>query len=155
MDISQVETDLNKRIQQSKGWLNSNPEPVSNIPFRGYQWKALPVVILDDPKRVEQHGVGFDFVLDEPSRELRVRLNVRIKPDATIGPKDDSPPFVVIYIVNQETQAEDSIGWHHIRVADSYKDLINLPIDAWFRKWLMHALTCQGRRKIFKPEMQL
>lgn len=69
--------------------------------------------------------------------------------------KDDSPPYVVIYITNQTTGVDDSIGWHHIRVPSSYKDLVDLDIQHWHRKWIMHALTCKGAKKIFHPEMRL
>jgi hypothetical protein len=153
MDTAQLEADLKARIEQSKEWVAGDPEPVDGLKVRKFWALAMPVVFLDDPKRVERHGVGFDFSLLDSPKPLTVRLNVRIKPDATIAEKDDSPPYVVIYVVNQTTGADDAITWHKFFVADTYKDLEGLSIEDWYRNWLSSALVNKAAKKIFSPDM--
>ena len=155
MDTSQVEADLKARIEQSADWVASDPEPVTDLKVRKFQAQAKPVAFLNDQKRVERHGVGFDFSLLDSPNPLTVRLNVRIKPDATVGEKDDSPPYVVIYVVDQSSGGDDAITWQKISVPDSYKDLVGLSIGDWYRKWLNFALASKGARKIFNPNMKL
>ena len=155
MDTSTVENDLNTRIEQSRAWLISSPSPLTNIQFREKTWSATPVAFLDDPGRVERYGVAFQFSLDNQSKTIRVLLKVRIKPEATVGNKGDSSPYIVIYISNQALGADDAITWHHIDVPASYTDLIGLSIEDWYQKWIAHALACKGARKIFDPEMAI
>jgi len=155
MDTAQVEADLRARIEQSKHWVAGEPAPVVGLRIRNFQAVAKPVVFLDDPKRTERHGVGFDFSLLDSPRPLTVRINVRIKPDATVAAKDDSPPYVVTYVVNQATGSDDAITWDKFFVADSYKDLVGLSIEDWYRKWLNTALVSKGARKIFITDMKM
>jgi hypothetical protein len=155
MDTSQVEADLKIRINQSADWVATNPDAVKDLKVRSFQAQAKPVAFLDDMKRVERYGVGFDFSLIDSPKPLKVRVNVRIKPNATIGEKDDSPPYVVIYVVDQSTGGDDAITWQKISVPDSYKDLVGVPIEEWYRKWLNHALASKGAKKIFSPSMKL
>jgi hypothetical protein len=155
MDIAQVENDLAIRIDQAKCWLLSESESLTGFYFRNHTWTASPIDFLDDEKRVEKHGVAFLFSLDDQSKNISVQLNVRVKPLATVHEKGDSPPYIVVYLVNQQTGKEESVCWNHIEVADSYRDLLDISIQSWFEKWIQHALASDGARKILKPEMRL
>jgi ABC-type nitrate/sulfonate/bicarbonate transport system substrate-binding protein len=79
---------------------------------------------------------------------------VRIKPEAAVTEKGDSPPYVVVYVLNQESGAEEAIVWEHITRPDAYKDLVGLSIGEWYRTWLQYALVSKGVKKIFNPVMQ-
>jgi hypothetical protein len=155
MDTAQVEADLRARIEQSEAWLSDNPTPITDIRFRNRTWRATPVEFLNDSTRVERSGLKFELALDDPARVHKVQLNVRIKPEASIGSKEDSPPYVVIYVVNQATGADDAITWQKISVPTSYADLVGLSIEEWYRKWLNYALVSKAAKKIFSPAMKL
>jgi hypothetical protein len=154
MDTAQVEADLKARIEQSREWVANNPEPVKELKFRNYSAAAKPAVFLDNEKRVERYGVGFDFALLQAPKPLGVRLNVRIKPEASVTENGDSPPYVAIYVLNQETGADEAITWHHFTVANGYRDLVSIAIDDWYRKWLNAALVNKRASKILHAEMQ-
>ncbi len=153
MDTAAVEKDLETRIHQSRDWLLKAPPPIKNIQFRNKIFTATPVAFLDDPGRVEQHGVAFRFSLDDQARKISVLLRIRIKPEATIGDKGDSPPYVVIYIANQISGADEEITHHHIEVPASYKGMLGLSIEEWYRRWISHALVSKGAKKILEPQM--
>ena len=88
MDTSQVEQDLNLRIEQSREWVDERVRQPSRISaFEITRWTAIAREFLDDKGRVERHGVKFDFVLDDPAKTLKVQLCIRIKPELTEGEK--------------------------------------------------------------------
>ena len=155
MDTSQVEQDLHLRIEQSRRWVDSESPTIPDISFRNHQWTAVARAFLDDEGRVERHGVKFDFVLNDPGKTLMVQLCIRIKPELTEGKKEDSPPFVVIYVVNQVSHVEDCVAFHKIAVASSYEDLVHLPIDEWYRRWIQFALGSESKKKIMALEMRI
>jgi hypothetical protein len=155
MDTSQVEQDLCLRIEQSREWVESESPTIPDISFRNHQWTAIAREFLDDKGRVERHGVKFDFVLNDPAKKLKVQLCIRIKPKLTEGKKEDSPPFVVIYVVNQVTKVEDCVAFHKIAVASSYQDLVGLPIDEWYRRWFRFALGSESKAKVMALEMRI
>jgi len=155
MDTATVEKDLNTRIEQSRAWLLDSPAAIANIKFRKRTWTATPIAFLDDLGRIERHGVAFRFSLEDQSKNVCVLLRIRIKPEATTGEKGDSPPYVVIYIVNPASGADESITWHHIEIPASYRDMMGLSIEDWYRKWMAHALASKGSKKILDPEMAL
>jgi hypothetical protein len=155
MDTATVEKDLNTRIEQSRAWLLGAPATIANIAFRKRTWTATPIAFLDDPERIERYGVAFRFSLEDQSRNICVLLRIRIKPGATIGEKGDSPPYVVTYICNPASEADEVITWHHIEIPASYRDMMELSIEDWYRKWMAHALASKGASKILDPHMAL
>lgn len=155
MDTSQVEQDLRLRIEQSRKWVKSDSPTIPDISFWNHQWTAIAREFLDDKGRVERHGVKFDLVLNDPAKTLTVQLCIRIKPELTEGIKEDSPPFVVIYVVNQVTKVEDCVAFHKIEVAASYEDLVGLPIDDWYRRWIRLALGSESKAKVMALDMRI
>lgn len=155
MDTSQVEQDLARRIEQSKAWVEVERAVIEDLSFWNHQWTAVAREFLDDPGRVERHGVKFDFVLNDSTKTLKVQLCIRIKPELTEGKKKDSPPFVVIYVVNQTTKVEECVAFHKIAIASSYEDLVHLPIDEWYRRWIKFALGSESKKKIMALEMRI
>lgn len=155
MDTSQVEHDLQNRIEQSRIWVNDEQAIIKNIKFRNHNWAAKPVAFIDDPSRVERHGLKFELYLDEPGETLKVHIMIRIKPIATIGPKADSPPLVVIYVLNQKTGVEEAVTWNHIQIASTYEDLVGISLDDWYRKWIVFALNSKKSGKILRRDMRL
>jgi hypothetical protein len=62
MKIAQVEQDLQRRIEESRDWLASvRPGSISELQIREFPSKAEPVIFLDDPRRKERRGAGFDL----------------------------------------------------------------------------------------------
>jgi hypothetical protein len=152
MDTARVEQDLKDRIKQSREWLLSCPPPITNIKYRDRTFTALPEAFLDDPGRVERHGVAFMFSLDDQSRNIKVLLKIRIKPEAKITEKGDSSPYVVVYMANPTTGADEEMSHQDIVVPASYQDMVELSIEEWYRRWIDHALSSNGG-KIFKRKM--
>lgn len=154
MDTARVEQDLNGRIQQSREWLLNKSLPIVNIKYRERIFTATPVALLDDPSRVERHGVAFRLSLDDQSKNISVLLKIRIKPEATIGVKGDSSPYVVIYIANQTSGRDEEMPHQDMIMSASYRDMVGLSIEEWYRRWISLALSSNGG-KIFKPEMAI
>ena len=155
MDTSQVEKDLIARIEQSRGWLQGNPSPLNDFNFDNRTWTATPIAFLDNAGRVEQYGVVFEFSLDNPLTPIAVKLSIRIKPEASIGPKADSPPFVVTYVGNHISGADEAVTWRKISKPSSYEDLFGVSIIAWYRHWIEHALVSKSSAKILLPQMNI
>ena len=155
MDTSQVEVDLEARIVVSKQWLESSPSAIPEIKFnRGTLWEALPVAFLDDPKRVERHGVRFRFSLLNNPRKIEVELDVRIHPVAEVKEKGDSWPYVIIYVIDQASGVGVEITHQDIS-PKYYEGLEELSIEDWYRKWIETALRHKKSSKIFRKEMIL
>jgi hypothetical protein len=156
MEMSQVVGDLHQRIEQSRHWLDSSHAPMTGFKFRSDSpWTAEPIEFLDDLGRVERHGVGFLFSVDDPARDIKARLNVRIKPDLTPGAEINETPYVVVYVVDQTTGADETIKWFHIDIPSSYEKLIDSSIEDWYRQWLEKALDQGKSGKILRPGMRV
>lgn len=156
MDTSQLEANLYLRIEQSRDWITTNPQPLTGFKFRkNTDWDALPVKFLDDPERVERHGVRFRFYVVNYTKKIEVELDIRIHPIAEVKEKGDSHPYVVFYVVNQLTGADVEISQQEFTRADSYTDLINLSIEDWYRHWIKKMIRNKKSSKIFHKNMEL
>ena len=156
MEMSQVTKDMIKRIDQSKSWINSQPAPLKDFKFRtNNSWTAQPVEFLDDSSRVERYGIGFLFAVDDAERNVKARLNVRIKPELTPGAETNETPYVVVYVVDQSTGADETIKWFHIEIPGSYKKCLSYPIDDWYRYWISKALEQGKSGKILRLNMRV
>jgi len=154
--MSQVISDLKKRVEQSRQWLESVPGPLTGFKFRtDSPWTAEPIQFLDDPDRVERYGVGFMFSIDDPARSIKAQLNVRIKPELTPGAEINETPYVIVYVVDQSTGADETIKWFHIDIPASYERLIGFSIDDWYRHWIIKALEQGKSGKILRPDMRV
>jgi hypothetical protein len=109
------------------------------------------VEYLDSPKRVERYGLGFEVTVRSPKAERTFQLNVRIKPETTIGPKEDSVPYVVVYVVNPNSGADDEVFAEHFKDAQAYSDFAKLPLEDWYKVWLNRALREERGKFFVKP----
>jgi hypothetical protein len=156
MDTFQVETDLSRRIDQSRDWLAEDPGSLTGFKFRKDTiWEALPVVFLDDRKRVEQHGVRFRFYVVNYSRKIEVEIDVRIHPKEEVKEEGVSPPYVVTYVVDQLTGADVEITHRDLVHPSLYKDLMGLSIEDWYRYWIERAIKHKKASKILRKDMEL
>ena len=121
MDISQVEADLSLRIEQSRNWLSGDPGPLTGFKFRkDTDWEARPTKFLDDPRRVERHGVRFRFYVVDYCKNIEVELDIRIHPVAEVKESGDSHPYVVIYVVDQATGADVEITQRRFQLVGTH-----------------------------------
>ncbi len=155
MDNSAVETDLERRVQQSRELVRRQPAPEIQVRFRNNDWTAVAREFTDHPERLERYEVAFELSADYDRKQYRVILKARIKPVATDGAKVASHPYVSFYVTDQKEQSDKDVGIHWFHPPSSYTDLVGLPIEDWCRKLIAHALTCQGAGKVLLPEMQL
>ncbi len=155
MDYLPFETELQRRIDQSRQWLATNPDDAIDIRFRDYSWTARPIAFLDSPQRVERYGVGFELTLNNEVLAVKVRLNVRIQPKPNLEATFNLSPYVVIYAVDQNTHADDAITWVNIDSEHSLQQLAGLSIAQWHQHWLQWALNGRNTGKVFEPRMQV
>lgn len=154
MDTTQLEADLLLRIEQSRGWLEKNPVALTGFKFKkDTDWEALPIKFLDDPKRVERYGVRFRFYVVNYTENIEVELDVRIHPTAEVKAKGDSHPYVIIYVVDQQTGGGVEIAEQEFERPGFYADLIGLSIEDWYRFWIERALKNRSSSRILRPAM--
>ncbi len=154
MKSARIETDLKRRIEQSKDWVE-HPTPVKGLHVRGQAAEAMPMSLLDSPKRADSHGVEFELDLEGESHQS-VIVHVRIKPEWTAGREGtDSPPFVMVYVVHSGTGSEDLLHHDVIQNEELYPKLEALPIDQWYGVWLNRALAAKSNYKLFLKETQV
>ena len=155
VDIQALTKDLESRIAGGKAWLESG----KNLTLHGFSLRLYPteaqlVEVLDTPGRVERHGLGFVVSVDTPRGLRQFRLNVRIKPAYSEGPKAESNPYVVTYVVLQTTGADDEIEHEHFSDPKRYAALAQLSIQDWYKNWIARSLE-SGSGKFFAPEVLL
>lgn len=156
MDTSQLEADLSLRIEQSRDWIATSPRPLTGFIFRkNTDWEALPIKFLDDPKRVERHGIRFRFYVVNFTKKIEVELDIRIHPVAEVKEKGDSHPYVVFYVVDQLAGADVEISQQEFVRADSYIDLVSMSIEDWYRHWIERTIRHKKSSKIFHKNMEL
>lgn len=154
MKSAVIESDLKRRIGQSRDWV-AHPTPVRGLHVRGQSAEATPLGFLDSPKRADANGVEFELNLIGEAHQS-VILHVRIKPEWTAGKEGtDSPPFVMVYVVHSGTGSEDLLHHDVIQNEELYPKLEALPIDQWYGVWLNRALAAKSNYKLFLKETQV
>jgi len=142
MDTAEVSKDLKARIEAGKAWIESADNLILDGPeLRGRSTTIRLAEFLDTPNRVERCGLGFHVSVDVPSGMRKFQLNVRIKPELTEGPKADSNPYVVTYVVNQDTGADDAIQHEQFPDPKDYEPISKLSIQDWYMRWIARALS--------------
>ena len=156
MDTTELEADLLLRIDQSRDWLAGDPESIKGIKFRRDTiWEALPLVFLDDKRRVERHGVRFKFFVVNYHKKIEVEIDVRIHPETEVRDDSESSPYVVIYVVDQLTAADVEITHCDLIHPSLYKGLEDLSIEDWYRYWIEKAIRHKKASKIFNKNMEV
>lgn len=156
MDIAAVEEDLRARIADGKAWFESGESLfLDGLKVREFPSDARLVAVLDDQYRVEQQGLKFLVTIHGRTKDIRVHVNVRVKPKASVGAKADSPPYVVVYVVNQRSEADEEILHEHLVQPNLYKSMAQLSVQKWYRAWLQKALLSKHENKLFLPEMAI
>jgi len=158
MQIAEVEQDLQRRIEESRGWLATDrPGQISELQIRGFPCTAEPVMFLDDPHRKERHGVRFRLEIVAKGGAYESFLEVRVKPNASMA-KDKktvaNPSYVVSYVVNPETKVTDEITHDHLEIPENYERTLPLSIKEWYGHWLKMALKHKNHSKLFQPEFR-
>lgn len=155
MNLQAVSSNLEARISAGREWLESTERLVFKGPVvRKCTTSIRLAECLDTPKRIERYGLGFVVTMDAPERPLSFQINIRIKSDITSGPKIDSYPYVVSYLVNQVEGAELLICFDHIVEPKSYASAVGLTVQEWYLRWLELALD-RGDGKLFTPEVRI
>ncbi len=150
-----ISADLEKRIEAGRAWLKAEPNHEFQGPkIRGYRTTVRLKEVIDSPERVERFGLGFVVTVHRETGNKSFQLIVRIKPQTSEGPKATSNPYVIIYIKNQNTDAEDAIICEHLVKDRNYKDIAKLDTKAWFGLWINRALR-QESGKFFRPENRI
>ena len=154
MDTTQLEADLLLRIDQSRDWLAGDPGSIKGIKFRRDTiWEALPLVFLDDKRRVERYGVRFKFYVVNYHKKIEVEIDVRIHPETEVRDNGESSPYVVIYVVDQLNAADVEITHRDLIHPSLYKDLEGISIEDWYRYWIEKAIRHEKASKIFNKDM--
>jgi hypothetical protein len=149
VDKPAIEKELKRRINEGKHWLElGEPITVTGLETRNCKCEASPIEFLDDKSRVERHGLGFRVTI-YGSKTINIRLNVRVRPEAG----EESPPYVVVYVVNQKTGADDELIHEHFDPPADYA-LAEHNIHDWYRTWLDKALR-KDKGKMFATEMRV
>jgi hypothetical protein len=151
MDMTSVEKDLQRRIDQSREWLSGKPALITDLKIRNYPCQVEPVKFLDDPHMKARHGVLFrlEFVTERGTFEAYVET--RIMPTRSIRKDEElDPPFVCCSAFNPETKKRDLITWDFVQNIDFYKRNLDTPIEEWYKGWLFKALIHKKVSKIFK-----
>lgn len=153
-----VEQDLQRRIQESRDWLDSQePGSLEGLKIRGFSSKADPIAFLDDPGRKERHGVRFRLEIVSPRGTFESFVDVRIKPTSSMtkdGKSVANPPYVVSYLINPETRAAEEITHDHLEIPENYEKSLPLSIEEWYQHWLKTALKHKNHSKLFQPEFR-
>ena len=153
MDTAEVSKDLKARIKEGAAWAESEDYLIVGGPeVRGCSTTIRLTEFLDTPNRVERYGLGFQVSVDAPAGMRKFQLNVRIKPELSEGPKADSNPYVVTYVVNQETGAEDAIQHEQFPDPKNYQAISKLSIQDWCMHWIARALRT-GSGKFFSAHV--
>jgi hypothetical protein len=153
MDMQMVTKDLENRILAGKAWLESGEGLTLDGPqLRKYPTKVQLARFLDTPGRMERYGLGFVVTIETPRGPRRFQLNVRIKPNLSTGPKADSDPYVVTYVVIQSTGADDEIEHEHFSSPKHYANLSKLSVQDWYMNWLSRAFETESG-KFFSNEV--
>jgi len=158
MQNSEVEQDLQRRIKESRDWLDSEElDSIARLQIRGYPCQAEPVMSLDSPRRKERYGVRFRLEIVSPRGTYESFVEVRIKPTSSMAKDRKSvanPPYVVSYILNPETKATDEITHDHLEIPENYERTLPLSIEDWYTHWLNVALRHKNHSKIFQPDFR-
>ena len=158
MKNSEIEEDLQRRIQESRDWLGSDkPGSIAGLQIRGFPCKAEPVLFLDSPRRKERHGVRFRLEIISPRGAYESFVEVRVKPISSMAKDKKSvanPPYIVSYVVNRETKATEEITHDHLEIPESYERTLPLSIEEWYSHWLNVALRHKNHSKIFQSEFR-
>jgi hypothetical protein len=156
MKNAEVEQDLQRRIQESRNWLNSDElGSIEGLQIRGFPCTAEPVMFLDNPRRKERHGVRFRLEMVTPRGTYESFLEVRIKPTWSLakdGKSVANPPYIVSYLVNPETRATDEITHDHLETPENYMRTLPLSIEEWYHHWLNVAFRHKNHSKFFQPD---
>lgn len=153
MDMQMVSTDLEDRISAGKAWLESR----QGLVLDGPQLRKCPTRIhlsqfLDTSDRVERFGLGFHVTVETRRGPRTFQLNVRVKPSLSAGPKADSHPYVVMYVVIQATAADDEIIHETFLSPKQYVNFSNLSVQDWYMHWVNQALRTESG-KFFTDEV--
>ena len=152
MDLKAVSQDLDARAASGKQWLESGVGLVFPGPaLRKFPTSIELVEFLDSPKRAERFGLGFEVSVQAPEQLISFQINIRIKPHMTDGPKLDSHPYVVSYVVDQIYRTEALICFDRIIDPKNYDSAMLLTVQEWYLRWLELALD-RGGGKFFQPE---
>jgi len=154
MEMEDVEKDLQRRINQSREWLESGgADLISGLKIRDYPCQAEPTEFLDDPQREERHGIRFrlEYVTDRATFESFV--DVRIKATRSLskdGQTVANAPYIVIYVLNNEKQKSEIINYEYLENTIVYKNSLSLDIKEYYKDYLFKALRHKNVFKIFK-----
>jgi hypothetical protein len=158
MQNAEVEQDLQRRIQESRDWLDSDKLGlIAGLQIRGYPCKAEPVMFLDSPRRKERHGVRFRLEIVSPRGTYESFIEVRVRPISSMTKDQKSVanlPYIVSYVVNPETKATDEITHDHLEIPENYERTLPLSIEEWYSHWLNVALRNKNHSKIFQSEFR-
>jgi hypothetical protein len=156
MTFEQVEKDLEQRIVQSREWVAGKPGPIRGLKAKGrnFTFQATPYKFIDDDDRLERNGVGFS-VETEDSSDFRIQIDVRIKEHLTEGPKEDSPPYVCAYVINQVENKALELLHVEFQTDSFYSDLFDCDISEWYRNWLRMALLFSRDNRLFRKAMRI
>ena len=153
MDMAGVEKDLERRINQSREWLQSGEIAlISGLKIRKYPCQIEPVKFLDRPGKKTRYGIRFrlEFITERGTFESFVE--VRIQPTRSMSKDGESianPPYIDTYAFCQETQKDAEIMWENLQNTKIYEGTVNLSIQEWYIIWLRKTLFHKNVSKIF------
>lgn len=153
--MAAMSADLESRIAAGKAWIESGEGLIFDGPaLRKFGTRVSASEFLDTPPRGNQdrkecYGLSFRVTIIAPRGEKGFQLNVRIKAGLTVGPKIESVPYVVVYVIDPSEGREESIYHDDLNTHAYFKNLIGLSDIDWYKKWVFRAIRTESG-KFFK-----
>lgn len=155
MDLEEVSSDLEARIDAGKEWFQRAAGTELTGPLLRSHATAVELrELLDSPRRAERNGLGFVVRVSAPKQPFSFQINIRIKPQRTPGAKEDSYPYIANYVVDQTTSKELLLSFDHITKPANYASYAGLTVQDWYLRRLALVLE-QGDGKLFLPEVRI
>lgn len=149
-----IEDGLRRRIEDSKGWVESHQGmEIPGMKFRNKPARLQVIEFLNDD-RVEANGVRFRLFIDAKTKQFFTDIDVRINPNwVMVEGKDDTAPYVVLYAI-AKNGIGDSLKWFYFSDQDQLRE--ELEIGEWYLSFINRAIRpgADGKIMIHRHEVE-
>jgi len=153
MDLSDIENDLRRRIDESVQWLGSgNGTVIEGLQARSTPCNATAVGIIDDKKRKESDGIKFHLVFGKPKRQYSATVEVRIKSTGSAAQNGTglaNGPYIAVYVLDINSGKGQLSYFERFENAEVYFRTVENSIQEWYALWLRRLLNRREGATVF------